>query len=71
MACRRDPGAGTYGVPLDEYMLPQMLRAAGYRTEMVGKWHLGHADPGFWPMQRGFDSFYGATVGEIDHFTHE
>lgn len=65
------PGAGTYGVPLDEYMLPQMLRDAGYRTAMVGKWHLGHSDAAFWPMQRGFDSFYGATVGEIDHFTHE
>lgn len=64
------PGAGTYGVPLDEYMLPQMLRDAGYRTAMVGKWHLGHADAAFWPVQRGFDSFYGATVGEIDHFTH-
>jgi arylsulfatase A-like enzyme len=38
---------------------------------MVGKWHLGHADAAFWPMQRGFDSFYGATVGEIDHFANE
>ncbi|MCF1708648.1 arylsulfatase [Tabrizicola sp. J26] len=65
------PGAGTYGVPLDEYMLPQMLKDAGYHTAMVGKWHLGHADANMWPMQRGFESFYGATVGEIDHFTHE
>jgi arylsulfatase A-like enzyme len=37
---------------------------------MVGKWHLGHADPEYWPRQRGFDSFYGALVGEIDHFEH-
>ncbi len=65
------PGAGTYGVPTDEYMLPEMLKDAGYQTAMVGKWHLGHADAKFWPMQRGFDTFYGATVGEIDHFTHE
>lgn len=62
------PGAGTYGLALDEQMLPQMLQAAGYHTAMVGKWHLGHADPAYWPMQRGFDSFYGALVGEIDHF---
>ncbi len=62
------PGAGRYGLPADEYTLPQMLRDAGYRTAMVGKWHLGHADPAQWPMQRGFDSFYGALVGEIDHF---
>ncbi|WP_367882478.1 arylsulfatase [Rhizobium sp. WYJ-E13] len=64
------PAAGTYGIPLDEYLLPQMLQDAGYRTAMVGKWHLGHAKPEYWPRQRGFDSFYGALVGEIDHFKH-
>jgi arylsulfatase A-like enzyme len=64
------PGAGTYGLPADEYILPEMLRDAGYQTAMVGKWHLGHAKPEFWPKQRGFDSFYGALVGEIDHFEH-
>jgi arylsulfatase A-like enzyme len=37
---------------------------------MSGKWHLGHAKTDYWPRQRGFDSFYGATVGEIDHFKH-
>ena len=64
------PGAA-YGLPFDEFVLPQMLKDAGYGTAMVGKWHLGHADTAFWPMQRGFDSFYGALVGEIDHFEHD
>lgn len=64
------PAAGNYSLPLDEYLLPQLLKDAGYRTAMVGKWHLGHAKTEFWPRQRGFDSFYGATVGEIDHFKH-
>ena len=64
------PGAGSYGLPADEYLLPEMLRDAGYGTAMVGKWHLGHAKPDYWPRQRGFDSFYGALVGEIDHFKH-
>ncbi len=64
------PGAGTYGLPLDEYLLPQMLKDAGYTTAMVGKWHLGHAEPEYRPNQRGFDQFYGALVGEIDHFEH-
>jgi arylsulfatase A-like enzyme len=64
------PGAGTYGLPADEYLLPEMLKDAGYQTAMVGKWHLGHAKPEYWPTQRGFDSFYGALVGEIDHFKH-
>lgn len=64
------PGAGTYSLPMDEYLLPQMLKEAGYKTYMSGKWHLGHAKKEFYPNNRGFDSFYGATVGEIDHFTH-
>lgn len=64
------PGAGTYGLSTDEYLLPQTLKDAGYATALVGKWHLGHANPEFWPRQRGFDYFYGALVGEIDHFKH-
>lgn len=64
------PAAGRYGVPLDEKFLPEYLKDAGYVTAMSGKWHIGHAHPDLWPRQRGFDSFYGATVGEIDHFTH-
>lgn len=64
------PGAGTYSLPMDEVLLPQTLKNAGYKTYMSGKWHLGHAKKDFWPNHRGFDSFYGATVGEIDHFSH-
>ncbi len=64
------PAAGTYGLPTDEYLMPEMLKEAGYKTALVGKWHLGHADPKYWPRQRGFDYFYGALVGEIDHFKH-
>jgi arylsulfatase A-like enzyme len=65
------PSGGSYGLPTEEYTLPQALKEAGYRTAMVGKWHLGHADTKYWPRSRGFDSFYGALVGEIDHFEHE
>lgn len=64
------PSAGRYGLPTDEWLLPQALRSAGYRTAIVGKWHLGHADRKYWPMQRGFDSQYGPLLGEIDYFTH-
>lgn len=64
------PGAGSYSLAMDEYLLPQVLRDAGYRTVMSGKWHLGHAKKDFWPHRRGFDSFYGCVVGEIDHFKH-
>ncbi|HLG81172.1 MAG TPA: arylsulfatase [Bradyrhizobium sp.] len=61
----------TYGLPTEERTLPQALKEAGYSTAMVGKWHLGHADKKFWPQNRGFDYFYGNTVGEVDYFTHK
>lgn len=64
------PSAGGYGLATDEYLLPQLLKDTGYETALVGKWHLGHGDTKYWPMQRGFDHFYGALVGEIDHFEH-
>jgi arylsulfatase A-like enzyme len=64
------PTPSKYGLPTDEWLLPQALKAAGYRTEMVGKWHLGHADRKYWPRQRGFDYHYGSMIGEVDYFTH-
>lgn len=60
-----------YGLPTDEWLLPQALKEAGYRTAIIGKWHLGHADRKYWPRQRGFDYQYGPLIGEIDYFTHE
>jgi arylsulfatase A-like enzyme len=65
------PSAGRYGLATDEWLLPQALKEAGYRTSIVGKWHLGHADRKYWPRQRGFDYQYGPLLGEIDYFTHE
>ena len=65
------PSSATYGLATDEWLLPQALKEAGYYTAIVGKWHLGHADPKYWPRQRGFDYQYGPLIGEIDYFTHE
>ena len=64
------PSAGTYGLALDEWLLPQALKEAGYETAIIGKWHLGHARREYWPRQRGFDYQYGPLLGEIDYFTH-
>jgi arylsulfatase A-like enzyme len=61
----------SYGLPTEERTLPQALREAGYRTAIVGKWHLGHADEKYWPQNRGFEHFYGNLVGEVDYFTKE
>ena len=46
--------------------IPEVLRGAGYRTMMSGKWHLGWRDEGS-PPARGFDRFYG-TRGYIDSY---
>ena len=50
-----------FGLPLSETTFAQRLRALGYRTGAVGKWHLGFA-PQFRPMNRGFDEFYGTLA---------
>jgi arylsulfatase A-like enzyme len=48
--------------------LPEMLRAAGYATCMTGKWHLANEKSETWPLQRGFDRFYGHLAGTSDFF---
>lgn len=64
------PGPASYGLATNEYLLPQVLKDAGYKTAIIGKWHLGHADLKYWPKQRGFDYQYGAMIGELDYYTH-
>jgi len=64
------PGPAGYGLDTTEYLLPQSLKDAGYKTAIIGKWHLGHADTKYWPKQRGFDYQYGPMIGELDYYTH-
>jgi arylsulfatase A-like enzyme len=47
------------------------MKAAGYTTAVVGKWHLGHFEPEHLPLQRGFDLQYGHYNGALDYFTHD
>lgn len=58
------------GLPLDEHLLPQTLRAAGYETFMAGKWHLGIERIASHPYRRGFDRSYGHLGAAVDYFTH-
>ncbi|MFO0931990.1 MAG: arylsulfatase [Planctomycetota bacterium] len=64
------PGTAPYGLDTSEFLAPQCLKEAGYATAIIGKWHLGHSDLKYWPKQRGFDYAYGATIGELDYYTH-
>src|SRR5687767_12602620 len=50
------------GLPLSEKTLADRLRGAGYRTGIVGKWHLGYENE-FHPMNRGFEEFFGFLGG--------
>lgn len=58
--------------------IAQALLERGYRTAMVGKWHLGHGgmlthcdtSSAFHPNERGFEYFYGALSGSIDYNSH-
>jgi arylsulfatase A-like enzyme len=49
--------------------LPQLLKNNGYRTGLVGKWHLGYK-PEFSPNAHGFDYFFGFKSGLIDYYQH-
>ncbi len=47
-----------------------LLRAQGYETALVGKWHLGYL-PKYGPLKSGYAEFYGIMSGAADYFTHD
>ena len=51
--------AANVRLPAEEITLGDIFKAAGYRTAMVGKWHLGDRSPSL-PNDFGFDTFFGA-----------
>lgn len=48
-----------YGIASEEVTLAELLKSAGYRTKMVGKWHLGFHVDGSHPLDAGFDEYLG------------
>lgn len=60
-----DPDYG--GLPVGERTIADRLRATGYVTGLVGKWHLG-TRPQFHPLRRGFDEFWGFLGGGHSYF---
>ena len=65
----RSRGSTTLGLPPEHPTLPSLLRAAGYRTALIGKWHLGYP-PAFGPLRSGYEEFFGPMSGGVDYFTH-
>ncbi len=60
---------GRIGLPTDIPTLPSLLRQAGYRTSLFGKWHLGKP-PEFGPLKSGYDRFFGMYGGYSFYFGH-
>ncbi len=57
------------GLAPEETTFAEVLKTAGYRTCMVGKWHLGY-NTEFNPVHQGFDEFRGYVSGNIDYISH-
>ena len=62
-------GSATLGLPPEHPTLPSLLRDAGYRTALIGKWHLGYP-PHFSPLKSGYQRFFGPMSGGVDYFSH-
>jgi arylsulfatase A-like enzyme len=55
-----------FGLPKTEKTLAQYLKPQGYRTGMVGKWHLGDVE-GYFPQDHGFDEYFGFLEGADEY----
>ena len=65
----RSKGSTVLGLPPEHPTLPSLLQASGYRTALIGKWHLGYP-PHFSPIKSGYEEFFGPMSGGVDYFTH-
>jgi len=65
----RSRGSTTLGLPPEHPTLPSLLKGAGYRTALIGKWHLGYP-PTFGPLRSGYEEFFGPMSGGVDYFSH-
>lgn len=59
----------TKGLNPNEITIAEVLKSAGYKTGMFGKWHLGD-QPGFLPTKQGFDEYFGIPYSHDIHPYH-
>jgi uncharacterized protein (TIGR02145 family) len=64
------PNDSTMGLPLSEQNMAEALSEANYRSSFMGKWHLG-AHWKMYPLQQGFDEFFGFLSGGHRYFPEE
>lgn len=66
---RPERESGPYQGHLSKHTITiaQVLKNAGYYCTMSGKWHVGESHPN-WPMDRGFDDYYGLISGAANYF---
>jgi len=57
------------GLDLQEQTIAEVVKPAGYRSALFGKWHVGYA-PDYNPVRQGFDEFIGYVSGNIDYHNH-
>lgn len=57
------------GIPPEHPTIASLIRASGYETALIGKWHLGNLEQ-FGPNRHGFDEFFGINGSSADYFTH-
>ena len=57
------------GLSAEQPSIASLLKASGYHTALIGKWHLGFV-PKFNPLQNGFEEFFGFHGGGVDYISH-
>ena len=58
------------GLPQKDITIAQKLKGFGYRTALIGKWHLGHSEVSQRPMAKGFDYQFGPLAASVDYIRH-
>lgn len=57
------------GLPHQFPTMPALMKQAGYRTSLIGKWHLGYL-PHYGPLKSGYDEFFGVMGAFTGYYTH-